>query len=346
MNPIKQKKGAGIDFVFPDKGLRSTDSTAAEGELAEAPARPLPKTGVGLISGAMFETHRLEERVAELNQQVQQLTTERGAQRIDPLAIAQSHWANRHQDSFSGPAWEAFKGEIADAGGNVQPVKLRRLKQPKGEGGQRLEIVYGHRRHRACLELGLPVLAVIDDEMDDQRLFVEMERENRGRENLSAWEQGRAYLRALEEGLFPSNIKLALAIGRDPSDVGKATRIAKLPQELTSAFQSPIQIQFQWAGDLERAFKEHPNAVLAVARSVGASQPRLGPVEVFKALTECLRAPGVGSSHPPRKLTLGPGKTAVVKTDAKGRTTIQLSAGTLPAAKLDALETALRKLLG
>jgi ParB family chromosome partitioning protein len=175
-----------------------------------------------------------------------------------------------------------------------------------------------------------------------------MERENRGRENLSAWEQGRMYLRALEEGLFSSNIKLAAAIGRDPSDVGKATRIAKLPLELTGAFASPLQIQFQWVVDLERALKEHPDAVLAAARTFGARSVKAEPVEVFRGLTGCLRGDGVGvgSSPPHRTVDLGGGKKASIRVDARGRTTIQLSAGALPPGKFDALEAALKRLVG
>lgn len=41
-------------------------------------------------------------------------------------------------------------------------------------------------RHRACLDLGLPVLVVVED-ASDASLFEQMERENRGRKNLSAW---------------------------------------------------------------------------------------------------------------------------------------------------------------
>ena len=90
---------------------------------------------------------------------------------------------------------------------------------------QGYEIVYGHRRHRACLDLGLPVLAVVE-EVGEQQLFEQMERENRARADLSAWEQGMMYARALDQGLYPSNRQLAQAIGRDLGDVGKALSLA------------------------------------------------------------------------------------------------------------------------
>ena len=351
VSSAKPRKGSGIDFVFPDKGnsLPAGESPGpAEVAPTASPARTAARTGVGLLSASIFESHKLEEEIQDLKGQVQKLGAERGAQTMDPRAIAPSRWANRHPDAFIGKAFDALKAEIADAGGNVQPIKVRPLAVPRGDNGLiRYEVAYGHRRHRACLDLGLPVLVVVK-ELGDAQLFVEMERENRGRENLSAWEQGRMYLRAVDEGLFSSNIKLAAAIGRDPSDVGKAMRIARLPQELTGAFASPIQIQFQWVADLERALKEHPDATLGVARELGARASRPAAAEVFRALTACLRpvSAGVGSSHPPRLLDFGAGKTGSIRLDARGRISIQLSAGALPVSKLDALEAALKRLVG
>ena len=304
------------------------------------------RTGVGLLAETVFESQRLERRIAELNGRVEQLTAERGAQAMDPRLIAPSRWANRHPDAFEGPEFEQLRREIEDAGGNVQPIKVRPIAEGRGsEGGARYEIVFGHRRHRACLDLGLPVLAVVED-LSDSGLFVQMERENRGRENLSAWEQGRMYLRAIEEGLFPSNVKLAAAIGRDPSDIGKAVRAAKLPLEVTSAFPSPTAIQFRWVADLERAFREHESKVLSTARELGQMSPRPLPGDVFTALTAPLRQRGVGPSHPSRELDFGPLGRGAIRQDKQGRTVVELPAGALSMERWAALEASIRKLAG
>ena len=304
------------------------------------------RTGVGLLAETVFESQRLERRIAELNGRVEQLTAERGAQAMDPRLIAPSRWANRHPDAFEGPEFEQLRREIEDAGGNVQPIKVRPIAEGRGnEGGARYEIVFGHRRHRACLDLGLPVLAVVED-LSDSGLFVQMERENRGRENLSAWEQGRMYLRAIEEGLFPSNVKLAAAIGRDPSDIGKAVRAAKLPLEVTSAFPSPTAIQFRWVADLERAFREHESKVLSTARELGQMSPRPLPGDVFTALTAPLRQRGVGPSHPSRELDFGPLGRGAIRQDKQGRTVVELPPGALSMERWAALEASIRKLAG
>ncbi|WP_084267523.1 ParB/RepB/Spo0J family partition protein [Azohydromonas lata] len=342
--PVK-KKGSGIHFVLPD--------ARKEGELASpAPVTAranAPRTGVGLLATTVFETAKLEERIEALQGEVQKLESERGGQLMDARSVVPSRWANRHPDAFTGPEFEELKREIRDAGGNVQPIKVRPLPAPRaGEGGveARYEIVFGHRRHRACLELGLPVLAIVQ-ELPDRDLFIHMERENRGRQSLSAWEQGRMYLRALDEGLFPSNTQLANAIGRSVSDIGKAVRIAQLPSEVVGAFPSPNAIQFRWAADLQRALEKDADAVLAAARAADQIEPHPSAAEVHATLTACLRDKGVGRSYPPvHEIDLGQGRSATLRSDAKGRTVVELSAGVLPADQWPALEAALRKLVG
>lgn len=334
--------GGGEQGAAAPSPLRSVPVAPMQGLGAE---RQRGRTGVGLLAETVFESQRLERRIAELNGQVEQLSAERGAQAMDPRLIAPSRWANRHPDAFEGPEFEQLRREIADAGGNVQPIKIRPIADGRAaEGGARYEIVFGHRRHRACLDLGLPVLAVVED-LNDAGLFVQMERENRGRENLSAWEQGRMYLRAIEEGLFPSNVKLAAAIGRDPSDIGKAVRAAKLPLEVTSAFPSPTAIQFRWVADLERAFREHETKVLSTARELGQMSPRPLPGDVFTALTAPLRQKGVGPSHPSRELDFGPLGRGAIRQDKQGRTVIELPPGALTMERWAGLEAALRKLV-
>lgn len=237
---------------------------------AAAPTPRGPVTGVGLMSAALAGKAQLEQQVQEQQQRIEQLKGERGAIKLDPHLVAPSRWANRHVDSFSGSEFEELKGEIQDAGGNVQPIMVRPLETPAADGA-RYELVFGHRRHRACLDLGLDVLAVVA-EVDDRGLWEAMERENRGRANLSAWEQGVMYRRALDEGLFPSMRTLAQAIGRQHSQISRALAVAGLPAEVVAAFRSPIEIQFNWVDVINRALERDEGAVLAEARRLAGQQ--------------------------------------------------------------------------
>ena len=122
------------------------------------------------------------------------------------------------------------------------------------------------------LELGIPVLAAIE-EASDVSLFEQMERENRGRKNLSAWEQGTMYRRAIDDGLYSSLRRLAEGLGVDVSLVSKSVSQARLPDAVVAAFQSPLDIQFRWAVALDKAYQQDPDAVLSAARLLAGRAP-------------------------------------------------------------------------
>lgn len=312
-----------------------------------APALPArPYTGLGLMSVAVAGAKELEKQVEAQREQIEQLERERGAQPLDPTTIQQSRWSNRHETSFACPEFWSLKTEIEDAGGNVQPIKVRPLPSDRLMDGYRYEIVFGHRRHRACLELGLPVLAVVQ-EVDDRGLWVEMERENRSRKDLSAWEQGMMYLRALESGLFSSQAALAKTIGRAAQDVSEAVRIANLPTEVVAAFRSPNDIQFRWAKPLADAVKADPMGIIRRAKQLASDGlMEHQPAKVFAALTAQQPAPSSirrSDAHTPAKLDLGRGRSADVRIEGT-RTIIEFDTELIDElAGWVTLERALRK---
>lgn len=244
----------------------------------------IAKTGPGGLSAAMME---VDERVAELtaraNTAEDRLKVWDGSQPtrlIEPSKIVHSMYANRLNDSFSGADFEAFKKEIADAGGNVQPIKVRPVPGVDGK----FEVVFGHRRHKACSDLGLKVLAVVA-EMDDRKLFAEMDRENRLRADLKPYEQGLMYKRALERGLFPSQRKLADELGVDQGNVSKAVALASLPSEVLCAFSSPLAIQFRWSTPIRVAYDKDPEGIIGRAKEIASAEVRPDDEAIFLALS-------------------------------------------------------------
>ena len=181
---------------------------------------------------------------------------------------------------------------------------------------------------------------------DDQALYVQMQRENRGRSNLSAWEQGVSYHKALNEGLFPSARRLAEQIGLDHSNVAKALRVAELPQEIVGAFRSPVDIQFRWAVALDKAYQQDPDAVLSAARLLAGRSPKPAAAEVFRSLTEAVSAKGKPKAkEASRSFVIADGKKGVIRAGKGGAVTVELPRGVLPPARWAAFETALQKLL-
>lgn len=238
--------------IFPP----ADPSTRAEQKAKTAPGSMMHF--LGTQSSAVREADELRERVRSFDGALP-------VRILDPQKVKPSRWANRNEASFATPEFELFKDELSAAGGNVQPVKVRPLKEPVD--GFEYELVFGHRRHRGTLERKLPLTAMIEP-LDDTALFVQMERENRGRADLSAWEQGVMYARALDEGLFASNRQLAAAIGRDLGDIGRAISLARLPASVITAFKSPLNLQFRWAKPLSDAQQTDPEGLLARAKAI------------------------------------------------------------------------------
>lgn len=240
---------------------------------------PVPRTGPGLALHTVGVNSALQAKVDTLEAKVAEFEGAAPERLVDSNLIDDSEFANRHPDAFKSAEFLQLKEEIAGAGGNIQAIKVRR----KANG--RFEIIFGHRRARACRELGLPVLATIVEDMTDEALFIEMDRENRGRSDPSAWEQGAFYVKALERGLFPSQRQLAHKLGVDLSNAGKCIALAKLPAQVISAFASPLDIQLRWGGALAKAYEADREGVLTRAKEIAKQDPRPRPSTVFEVLT-------------------------------------------------------------
>jgi ParB family chromosome partitioning protein len=168
-----------------------------------------------------------------------------------------------------------------------------------------------------------------------------MERENRERQDLSPWEQGLMYKRAIDAGLFPSLRKLASSIGAQVGNVSTAIQLASLPAEVVDAFPSPLNLQFRWGTALKAVIDRNPGEVLAMARELAAMQPRLAAKDVLARLTG---AAASARREAPLPLTSNGQVVGFWDKDAKGNLSVQIKAGSLPAAKEKRLREFLEKL--
>ena len=299
------------------------------------------------LRGRAAEAEQLRGQLSDALADLQQWDGAKAARLIDAKLIDASRFANRHERNYGGADFALLRAEIDAAGGNVQPIKVRRVADGEGEGSPpRYELVFGHRRHRACLELGLPVLAVIDN-LDDRALFVEMDRENRARKDLSAWEQGMMYRRALQLGLFPSNRKLSEAIGVDLSALGKALALADLPEALVQAFASPLDLQFRWARPLAAALASRPEAVLSAARLLSQGPADRPARQVYDHLLAAA-AGGVEPFHPPGPVpvVVQGVRVGTVSCGPRGEITLTLLPGQVAAERMVAFAGMVEEWLG
>jgi len=301
------------------------DSGAGSAPLRTGPGQML------MVNSLMKESN---EKLAVLEARLKEYEGILPVKLLDAEKIVPSKWANRDVRSYDLAGFKALKEEIAEAGGNVQPIKVR----PINGQAEQYEVVFGHRRHRACLELGLPVLALVE-EVSDQDLFKEMDRENRTRADLSPWEQGVMYRRALNEQLFGSQDQLAKEVGVDPGNLSKALRLADLPETVVQAFSSPLDLQYRWAKSLNDALQSDPEGVLARAKELAENREMAqAPKEVFELL--CGQT---GNSTDSEEIVVD-GKVVAKISKSGGRITVQFAKGAVKPRMIDGLSEYIRSM--
>lgn len=278
---------------------------------ATAPGAPRAFTGVGAMMAALGQGGTLGRELEEVKARLAEYEGTIPVRLLDPASIRPSPFANRHPTEYASPAFAELKREIEQARVNVQPIKVR----PAGTPGT-YEIVFGHRRHRACLDLGLEVLAIVE-EVSDRDLWLQMDQENRGRRDLSPWEQGRSIQMALRSGLFPSVRRLAESAGIDFSNAAKLLKLAELPDDVVAAFEKPTDLQVHWAGLLSKALQVDPESVLERAKAISArgAVPRPSKRILAELLGEVTGA------------TAGPARPITIKKDGVALATVKHGQG-------------------
>jgi ParB family chromosome partitioning protein len=260
-----------------------TGNASSEARFPElTPGRPPARTGPGQMLQFRGEMMQSESRNQRLEERLKLFEGSEPSRSFDPAVIEPSKWANRHPDAFKSAAFLRFKDEIKASGGNVQAILIRPIAGREGH----YEIVFGSRRHRACSELGLQVKAsVVSEDFSDLDLFATMDRENRERADLSPYEQGAAYRRALDEGLYPSARRLAEALGVSHTWVNNTLEVADLPPAVVRSFPSPLTIQHRHARHLRGALETDRKGVLRRAEKLAQMEKKPSPQGVVDTLS-------------------------------------------------------------
>ncbi|WP_310383663.1 ParB/RepB/Spo0J family partition protein [Roseateles sp.] len=228
--------------------------------------------------------------------------------RYNPQLIRPSKWCNRDLAESNDAELGELRKSIEATGGNLVAIKIRRAapthqsKNIKGDVTE-FEIVYGHRRHRCCLDLGIPVLAV-EESVDDVKMVQEMMVENEEHKSLSAWELGRWFAKMCKEKLFVSQRQMALKLNRDPGDVRRALRLAKLPVDILKAVQSPTQFALHDADKLGKALAANRKGSIAIAKKILQTSGPLPGKELVRRLTCDAASVGASNTTEPQTMVL------------------------------------------
>lgn len=129
--------------------------------------------------------------------------------------------SNQPRKYFDNEKMSELKNSIKNSG-LLQPITVRKISNGK------YEIVAGERRYRACRELGMESIPVIEMNVGDARGYELSVLENIQRENLNPIEEAESYLMLMEVYGYTQE-KLSEKLGKTRSSVSNKMRILKLP---------------------------------------------------------------------------------------------------------------------
>ena len=276
---------------------------------------PVPKTMAAEMSEGYIQTIARLKAERESGKVVLEL---------DPKQVRASAVANRHALSLHEKDKDLvqLKADIASQG-QLEPIRVR----PANDGPEGVyEIVYGHRRHAACLALdaehpgGWKVLALLDASASEIRTHVlKMYQENAARKDLSAYEQAQMFQLWLDQEIFESQVAIGEHIGVSRQLVSKYLKLLELPAEIIRAFGDPRALALRWIDDLEPALAKDRAGVLARAKKLAAADPRPEPDQVLYQLLNREAPPAKRKRMPAAESdTFRIGRETIYKLSRKG----------------------------
>lgn len=201
--------------------------------------------------------------------------------RISPAKCKMWALHVRAEDSINAASCASLIGSIGRHG-QRHPV----LARPRHSSeGTEYELIYGARRLFTAQQLGIDLLVDVRD-IDDRAALIEMDIENRPREDISPYERGVNYSRWLRAGYFKNQMELAKELGISEARVSRLLKYSQLPAVVVAVFDSVRDIREEWAVRLANKCRDPKlrTDIMRRARERAASPRKSSPQCIFDAL--------------------------------------------------------------
>lgn len=222
--------------------------------------------------------------IDELAENAKRLVEGEAVISLDPNKVDPSFLRDRVEEDDA--EFETFKEGIR-ARGQLQPILVRR----HPDDPDRHMVVFGHRRTRACRELGIPVRAVVKD-LEEIAHVVAQGQENSRRSDLTFIEKALLARKLQEMGQSKETIKEALTI--DETLLSRMLSIVEtVPPRLTESIGAARGVgRDRWEA-LKKLVANPKKAQAAIGLAAEEGFRELGSVERFERIFACLaKAPG------------------------------------------------------
>jgi len=137
--------------------------------------------------------------------------------------------------------------------GQHQPALLRPL--PYSDSNVKYEIIYGIRRWKACIELGLPLKANIE-ELSDRQAADRMISENMARADICEYARCKSYKNLMDAGIYKDQSDLANKIGYSKAAISELFVFSRLPTFISDVITNFSKVSIKTALKLNK-LKDH-----------------------------------------------------------------------------------------
>lgn len=250
-------------------GLLSAELESSESKADSTPPAPAPTQSGRVGAGVIGAAHRAIGDIRAERDRLRAIVEsgEGWIQDLDPHAIDASPYPDRLPDDDPHD-FERFKRSIEEEGQKV-PIQVRR----HPTSSDRYQVVYGHRRWRAALELGRTVRA-IEVEISDLDLVLAQGIENASRQDLTWIERALFASRMDDAGIKARHIYAALSI--EDAELARMRSVYRaIPPDIIEAIgRAPKVGRPRWL-DLAKTISAVPNALKVVRAALsGASEAK------------------------------------------------------------------------
>lgn len=300
----------------------------------------------------------LRQQLEDANQRLEQYADlesklENGAlvQALDPVRVRHSRYANRLDLAYQDDDFQSLVADVRRTGGNEVVAKVRPLSETD-ENGCDFEIVYGHRRHAACVQAEVPFRAVVED-IDDGAAIEQAVLENSERLSMSAYEEALQYRNWVEAGVFTSYNDLSQRLGIAQSGISQRKTILGIPESVRIALGDPRKVSLRGWRNLSAAYKDHPDSLINAAEVVSSGvYEDIDEENVRNRIERMIKASNETDTNKTRRddvssktFSSPDGSLSMqVKTDSRGRVTVA-SKTALPESVRSRLEQAVTEIL-
>lgn len=224
--------------------------------------------------------------------------------------------------------------------GQKLPAIVRKIDDPESE--YQYEIIAGARRHWTASYLKMD-LVVEPRELTDLEAFQLADIENRDRKDISDYERGLDYLKALDEyRYYETQGQMAAGLGVTDGWLSKLIGLARTPQAVVDAFPDPRELAVVNGVEIRKYLKEDEGYVLSAAAKITDERDKEAKVltlrEVLKLLNPANKprtepAPAVANKVFKNKS----GRIAIkrIRKGGKATVTVELDEKSLTLERLD-----------